>query len=173
MLKLFMRQNQMFKKILIIHGPMAAGKSTITSKLNEKLKEYIFVDRAYIKDIMLGKLREKNPKLARQISKDAMFTIMKDLMKDKQNILLQEIRVSSVKKHLKKELKDYEIISFYLDCSLKTALKRDTTRQTKYKRPLTVKEMHKNHAYPDDGDIIINTEKNTINQTIKLILKEL
>jgi adenylylsulfate kinase-like enzyme len=159
------------KQIIIIHGPMASGKSTITNKLNEILKDYTFVDRAYIKDIMLGKLRKKNPDLARKISKDAMFTIMKDLMKNKQNILLQEIRLPSVKKHLKKELKNYKIISFYLDCSLKTALKRDTTRQTKYKRPLTVEEMHKNHAYEDDGDIIINTEKNTIKQTIDIILK--
>ena len=160
-------------KIITINGPMASGKSTISNKLNEKLKNYTFVDRAYIKDIILGKLREKNPDLARKISKETTFYIMKHLMKNKQNILVQELKSKSIKKHLKNELKGYKIISIYLDCSLKTAQKRDKTRKTKYKRPLTVKEMHKKHAYADKGDIIISTEKNTIKQTINIILKEI
>ena len=70
-------------KILIIHGSMASGKSTISSELNKKLKNFILIDRAYLKDTMLREVKAKNPELAKQTSKEAMYLIAKKLMKHK------------------------------------------------------------------------------------------
>jgi len=159
--------------IVIIHGPMASGKSTITNKLEKLLVNYHFIDRAYIKNIMLKKL--ENRELAKNLSKNATFLIMSGLMQSKENIMLQEMRSPQIKKHFTKEIKrhGYKIKSFYLECSLKTAQKRDLKRQKRYIRPEVVAEMHKKHAYPDKEDIIINTETCPIKEIINKIMKEL
>jgi len=164
-------------KIIIIHGAMASGKSTITSKLNEILKDYIFVDKAYIKDTMLKKVKIQNPKLAKEISREAIFLITKRLMEKKKNIILQETRKESVEAALSKEIKKhkYKLFSFYLDITLDASHKRDKKRRADQgkRKSKNVEKMFKLHAYPSKDDIIINTEKLTIRQTINKILKEL
>lgn len=159
--------------ILIIHGAMACGKSTITKKLENELDNFHFIDRAHIKNIMLTKLKERQ--LAKDLSKKAVYLIMKGLMKYRKHILLQEQRSPSIKKYLKDFIKKYRyrVISIYLECSVKSAKKRDLNRQKRHIRPDIVEEMHQKHAYPDKGDIIINTEKNSISKVIKKILIEL
>jgi|SRR3989344_156001 len=163
--------------ILIIHGGMASGKSTITKALEKRLKlrKFVFIDRAYIKDIMLHHVRIEKVKLARSLSKSAVFSLVKELMPYKYNVLLQEERAPSIKKHLGKYIKkyNYRIKSFYFQCSLKTAQKRNLNRN---KSPVSfsfLKQMHEEHGYADKEDIIIDTEKNNISKTIKLILNEL
>ena len=83
-------------KIIIIHGPMAAGKSTTTKELMKKLKDYTLVDRAYLKDEMLRRVKKKDKTLAKKISQDAMFLIVRKLMNHKYNILLQEVRITKL-----------------------------------------------------------------------------
>lgn len=159
--------------ILIIHGPMASGKSTVTIKLDNVLKDYHFVDRAYIKNVMLKKLDDRE--LAKELSKKATFLIIKGLIEKKNNILLQEMRAPQIKKQFRKEIKKYGYIvkSFYLECCLETAQKRDVKRQKRFIRPDVVEEMHKKHAYADKEDVVINTEKCSIKETVKKIMKEL
>ena len=36
-----------------------------------------------------------------------------------------------------------------------------------------VAEMHKKHAYPDKDDIVINTEKCSVRETVNKIMREL
>ena len=160
-------------KIVIIHGPMASGKSTITNKLEKILKNYLFIDRAYIKNVMLKGLEDRD--IAKKLSKEATFLIMAGLIKLRKNMILQEMRAPQIKKHFEKEIKKYGYLinAFYLDCSLETAQKRDLKRQRRYVRPEVVEEMHKKHAYPDKEDIIINTEHISINKAVNIILKEL
>jgi len=155
--------------ILIVHGPMAAGKSTITSQLEKELDDFLFVDRAYIKNVMLSKLKDRE--LAKELSKKTVYLIMKGLMQQRKNIMLQEQRAPSVKKKLEKDIKKYRyrVISFYLQCSVETAKKRDVKRQKRYVRPRRVELMHEKHGYADPGDILIDTEKNSIKQTVNII----
>ncbi|MBT3304433.1 AAA family ATPase [Candidatus Woesearchaeota archaeon] len=156
--------------IIVIHGPMGSGKSTIVSKLKDKLPNYVLVDRAYIKDVMLKNIKTKNSNLAKELSKEAVFLIAKGLLKHNINIILQELRAPTVKKRVDKK---HRIISFYLHCTLTEAKKRDRIRQKKYIRPKLVEEMHNKHAYPDKEDIEINTEKNSIIKTINLIINKI
>ena len=159
--------------IVLIHGPMASGKSTVTNELDKLLKNYHFVDRAYIKNVMLNKLEDRD--LAKELSKKATFLIMKGLMKTKKNILLQEMRAPQIKRHFRKEIQkySYRIKSFYLECCLETAQKRDLQRQKRYVRPEVVAEMHKKHAYSDKEDIIISTQTCSIKETVNKIVNEL
>lgn len=159
--------------LIIIHGPMCSGKSTITTELQKRLPKYILVDRAYIKDRMLGNLKKENRQLALNLSKKAMFLIAEGLIENGYDILLQEIRLPSVKKHLGDKLKNYKVKSFYLKCSVKTAKKRDLERQDKHVRPETVEEMHRKHAESDDGDVVIDTEIMDLKAAVKDILKNL
>lgn len=159
--------------ILIIHGPMASGKSTVTNELDKLLKDYHFVDRAHIKNVMLKKLEDRE--LAKELSKKATFLTMKGLMKKKVNIMLQEMRTPQIKKHFRKEIKKYgyRIKSFYLECHVETAKKRDLQRQKRFVRPEVVAEMHKKHGYADKEDTVINTEKHSVKETVMKIMKEL
>lgn len=159
--------------ILIIHGPMASGKSTVTNELDKLLKEYLFVDRAYIKNVMLKNLDDRE--LAKELSKDATYLIMKGLMKKRASIMLQEMRAPQIKKQFRKEIKKqgYRVKSFYLECCLETAKKRDLQRQKRHIRPEVVAEMHKKHGYPDKEDTVINTEKHSVKETVRTIMKEL
>ncbi len=158
------------QKIIVIHGPMGSGKSTIVLGLVKKLPDFVLVDRAYIKDTMLKKVKAKDSKFAKKLSADAVFLIAKELLAKGYNIILQETRATAVIKALGK---NNEIKSFYLYCSLREAKKRDRIRQKKHIRPKVVEQMHLKHAYADEEDISINTEKNSKSQVIKIILDSL
>lgn len=151
---------------------MASGKSTVTTELDKLLKGYHFVDRAHIKNVMLKKLGDRE--LAKELSKKATFLIINELMKSKKNILLQEMRAPQIKKHFSREIKkyNYKIKSFYLECCVETAKKRDLRRQKRFIRPEVVEEMHKKHGYADKEDVILNTELCSIKETVRKILKE-
>jgi adenylylsulfate kinase-like enzyme len=149
---------------------MGCGKSTIVSKLVKKLPNYILVDKAYLKDTMLKKVKLKNPELAKKLSDDAVYSIAKRLLDEGFNIILQETRAPTAKKRLGTK---HKIKSFYLHCTLEEAKKRDTIRQSKHVRPGVVEKMHLRHAYADKEDIIIDTEKNSVSKTVKIILDSL
>jgi len=157
-------------RIIIIHGPMGSGKSTIVSELAKKLPNYILVDRAYIKDKMLKDVKKENRDIVKKLSADAMFLIARGLLKKGYSIILQEIRLPVVKKRLDNK---YNMKSFYLHCTLKEAKERDLIRQNKYVRPEIIEQMHIRNAHQDEGDIEIDTEKNSITETVNKILKNL
>ena len=155
-------------KIIIIHGPTAAGKSTISRLLLDKLNDFAFVDRACIKDM----LKKSGKAEAKQISNDASLFIIKELMKFQKNILVQEMGIEVIKSKLKKYAKEYKFHSFYLYCSLPTAVERDKLRDKKTGTIEQITKIH-NKCKPSKEDIVIDTEKNSISKCVNLILKEI
>ena len=157
-------------KLICIHGPMAVGKSTITEMLMKKLPNFSYVDRPNIK----RGLKPAGRQNSLIISKQATYFIIKELMKIKKDIIVEEINPTSIKKKLNKYIKKnkYKIYSFYLLCSLNEAIKRDIKRSKK-SRKNRVKQIHKEFESINKEGIFINTEKLTANQTLKLILKEI
>ena len=160
-------------QIITINGPMASGKSTLSAELNKRLKDYVFVDRAYIKDIMLRKVRDNDKKIAKQLSKEAAHVLIRGLMQNRKNIIVQELMPSSIMKHHAKELKKYKyrIKPVFLECSLKEALRRDIHRPRilKGKRPEVVIRMHERYTGPEEG-LLINTEKSSLRSTIRQVI---
>ena len=158
--------------ILIIHGPMASGKSTVCSHLHDKLKDYVFVDKAYIKDTMLKRLKKVDRQTAKDITNKTVYFMLEQIIPLKKNILIQELRAHSLEKHVGKLLKkyNYKIFSFYLECSVEEAKKRDITRKNGQSRHGLIEEMHAKHGYNDPEDIVINTKENNVEKTVSIII---
>lgn len=156
--------------LIILHGPPAAGKSTLTNVLREKLSTWPYVDRPNIKRGLKPLGREE----AKKLSKEMSYTILKELMKLKKNIIVQEVNPSSVKKKLRYYLKkyNYQIFAFYIHCSVDEAIQRDKKR-TKKTRAALIKKIHKEFTGPSEIETVIDTEKLSVSECIKIILKEI
>ena len=156
--------------IINIHGPMAAGKSTLTRLMRENFKTYAYVDRPNIKKGLdpLGK------PISRALSKDAVYFIVKQFMKQGYNIILEEINPESLKKKLRYYFKKYHytLHSFYVHCSVEEAMKRDVQRSNK-NRSERVKEIHAQMKGPTSLDIFFDTEKMNIDECMNLMMKKI
>lgn len=161
--------NYMDSKILLIHGPMGSGKSTVCKYLQEEILDYHFLDRAKIKNQELSNMKDRD--IARKISKEKIYQQIESLLEQQANILLQEFHRHQIIDRFSEQIRmnDYDLVSFYLYCSVETAKKRDLERQNKYVRPEVVEEKHSEYRGPDPADIPINTEINDLEQTISLI----
>ena len=97
--------------------------------------------------------------------------ILKETMKTKANIITQELWPPSMVKEVGKEMKKYKytLYSFFIQCSLKTALKRAKLRKKKTP-PMTVYKIHKLLSAPVKGDTVINTEKLSLRQSVNIVL---
>lgn len=147
------------KRLIVIHGPMCAGKTTIVSELRKALPQALCFDRPTIKDDMLYALKKQDEKRASKIANEAVFFLCQKTMIGGQDIILQEFRRKYIQEHLEEEIEkySYKVISFYLDISLDIALKRAAQRGRD--SPESVKKNHAFHARVDAHDNIINTNK--------------
>lgn len=154
------------KKLVIINGPTAVGKSTIIFLLRQKLKNYVFVDRAYVKQM----LRPLSKKLRKELSTYVSLFLIKEAMKEKKNILTQEMSSEAIKKDAQKY--NYHIFDFSLICSLDTALKRDKKRGGKTKAG-TISKIYKKFENNTNLKNKINTELLSPNKVVDLIIQQL
>ncbi len=155
------------KKLIIINGPPASGKSTTISLLRLKLKNYVFVDRAYIKQM----LRPLSKKVRKELSNEVSLFLIKEAMKQKKNILTQEVNSKVLTKDAQKY--GYLIKDFSLFCSLPTALKRDKKRSGKTKM-ITFKKIHKKFEGKVKNSVFsINTEQHIPQEVQKIILSQI
>ena len=160
-------------KIITIHGPMAVGKSTITTQLREKLPKYAYVDRPYIK----RGLKPLGRELALKLSKEASYYLTRKIMRLGKNIILEEISPVSLRRKIKHSIfkkYNYQIYSFYLICSVNEAKRREKLRRNqKTPRPRLLERIHKEFPPPSKHEIVIDTEKLSANQAVKFILKKI
>ena len=91
-------------KLINITGPIAVGKSTVCASLKKELKNYAFVDRAYLKEM----LKPIGKPLAKKIADKTTIFIIKQLMKENKNILVHEQSIVILKEKLKRYSKKYK-----------------------------------------------------------------
>jgi len=151
-------------KLILIDGPVASGKTTTCYALKDKLKDYAFVDREIIKRL----LKHSGKQDAKVITDKTINFIVAELMKLNKNILIQEKNPKDLEKIIKKYGKKYQIYSFYLKCSLNEAIKRDRERGDNTEISIIKREYE--FSPPKEKEIIIDTEKNNLNKTLKMIL---
>ena len=159
--------------LLLINGPMGSGKSTLTKELDQRLADYTFIDRAYIKDVMLRRLKKENRPLAKQLSQEATLHLARGLMPLQKNILIQEVSPYTLQLHLGSLMQahNYRLRSFFLTCSLDTSQRRVWERGGQYTAE-RVKEIYlTSHAL--EGDILVDTELLLPEQSLQRIMCEL
>ena len=149
--------------IITIQGPSACGKSTLTRLLREEL-DYAYVDRPMIKRGLKPIGRQE----ALRLSKDATYHVIRQLIERGDDIIAQEVNPESLKKHV--DLKGYRLVPFYIKCPVETALERDRERPGKTHRPELIRRIHEEYPKPADYEIIIDTEKMTIQESLDYMM---
>ena len=163
-------------KFVLLRGRPTSGKSTAFKNLknNKELKDWFFIDHPVLKGMF------NNLENNREIKKDALFGLLKGILKHKRNIILEEYsRPGLVKKigyYLRKY--DYKLIVFQFTIDTNIAYGREAERRKKKgKKPLGKKwidEMHKMHDKRfDKKGILVDTKKLNQNKTVKFILDNL
>ena len=160
--------------LVLLKGKPTAGKSTAFRSLRYDArikKDFIFVDHENLKSVM-----------GKEEGKMALFDILRTIMKNRPNIMTEEMSGKTIMKYLGKEIKkyDYEIITFYFEIDIDKAHKRNKQRAKTGWHSLMEKqkleEMHRYHIeeHKDDiNPIIVDCNKLNKKQVIELIAKKL
>jgi len=158
--------------IITIHGPIGAGKSTLTEMLRERLPSYSYVDRPFIKK----GLKPAGKKEAKRLSREASYFLIRELVGMSQNIIVQEVNPEIMKRSFGEdffEKHDYRLISFFVSCSVETAIKRDIERKTGTAGEERVREIHSQFYKPAPYEIVIDTEKMSVDECIAKMMAEI
>lgn len=158
--------------IITIHGPVGAGKSTLTEILREKLPTYSYVDRPYIK----RGLKPAGKKEALRLSKEASYFLIRELVNMNQNIIVQEVNPESMKNKIGAdffEQHNYKIIPFFISCSVDIAIQRDLDRSAKTVGEEGVRKIHSEYVSPARYEIVIDTEKMYVDECITKMLSHI
>jgi len=167
-------------KMVILRGMVASGKTTTLKNLrkHEKTKDWIIIDFNELK-MQFKNLGDEKRKAYGKI---ALFSILKNLMPTKKNIVFDEASGKGIKKNLRNFLKkyNYKITVFEFTSDLKKAIKREAKRRTnrnlKPRGKEWVTKMHeerpKRYGIDEEG-IILDTTKLNEKQTVNFILEKL
>jgi len=171
-------------KIVFLKGGSNTGKSTAFRNLKKlrksgKMKGWIFIDSTEFKS-WFSYLEDK-----REVQKTSLFALIKQLMKHKKNIILEEMSAKTTIKHVKNYIKkyNYQLITFeFIVKNIKTAYLRDIKRvknkedrnQRKMLGENFILESHKIHQKKlDKNCIFVNTAKLGKRQVVEFILNKL
>ena len=171
-------------KIVFLKGGSNTGKSTAfrnLKKLREKghMKNWVFIDSTEFKS-WFNYLDDK-----KQVQKVSLFALIKQIMKSKKNIILEEMSATTAKKYIKNYIEkyNYQLITFeFILNNVETAYLRDIKRvknkedrnQRKVLGQTFIAENHKHHQMNlDKGSIFVNTAKLGKKQVVDFILKNL
>ncbi|MFO7711111.1 MAG: hypothetical protein R6V53_05090 [Candidatus Woesearchaeota archaeon] len=168
-------------KIVFLKGGSNTGKSTAFRNMKKLglLYNWVLIDHTELKE-WFKKVDNK-----KELQKQALFSVIKDCMNEKKNILLEEMSQKTARKYLKNYIRklDYELITFeFIVDDFKTSQLRDEQRvknkEDKNQRKRLTKEFiaqnHEMHRSNLDKDcIFINTSRLGKRQTVNFILKHL
>lgn len=160
------------KHLVIVHGPPGVGKSTLTGLLREQLQEYAYVDRPYIK----RGLKPAGKDVARRLSKEASYLLISRLVELGKDIIAEEVDPESVFKNIGERFfseHGYTLIPFRLTCTVEAAIKRDIERDAKTIGEEGVREMHAGYAVIKPYEVVIDTEKNGVEDCLAMMLRRI
>ncbi|HIH24220.1 TPA: ATP-binding protein [Candidatus Woesearchaeota archaeon] len=150
---------------IIIRGPPAVGKSTIAKQLAAEIPNTVHVDIDRLKHMI--SLQSSVPRT--EIAHDVAKYFMKRLIQHKYNIVVEELFKEKHLRPISSILKKagYRTTQVFLTAPTKVALKRNSERE-KNKEEEIVLALHK-EITPRDDDIIIDTAKSSIKQSVARI----
>ncbi len=155
-------------KLILLRGTPGSGKSTTFRNLKKHndTKKWIFINHPKIKK-----------KYGKESAKELLFLKIKENMKNRKNIIFEEMLHKTVKEKLSREMKKYgyKLKIFQFKISLETSIKRDKQR-AKSKKDLikNIKELYNWHEKSRDKNaILVNTERLNEGEVIKLIIGKL
>jgi len=171
-------------KIVFLKGGSNTGKSTAFRSLKKLRKEgqmngWVFIDSSEFKS-WFAYLDDK-----KEVQKESLFALMKQVMKYKKNIILEEMSAKTARKFIKNYVKkyNYELITFeFIVDTIETSHARDVKRvrdkedknQIKTLGKKFILDNHKHHKMNlDPGCIFVNTTKLGKRQVVNFILKNL
>jgi len=142
-------------------------------KNKKQFKNWVLIDHPELKNWF----KHVDDKKAR---KRALFAIMKQIMKEKKNILLEEMSEKTLRKYINYHIKkyNYKIITFQFTVGLKEAHKRDIQRtkagKHEYFGEKKMQKYHKLHEKRfDKNAIVVDCNKLNKKQVVNYILKNL
>lgn len=151
--------------IINLRGPMAVGKSTIFQELKHRHQNLSVVDREGIKE----ELKKRYSKPEAKMRADTIIkSQIEFLVRHEIDILTCEIDAEK----LQKIAEGYSIYNYFLICSVDEALKRDKIRRNSIHNDERVRLDHEKEKPHYKLDKIIDTEKLTIEQTVRYIEKK-
>jgi hypothetical protein len=119
-------------------------------------------------------------KLGKEPGKKALMEALKEAMRKKEKIMIEEMSEQTLKRHIRYYLKkyNYQIITFQFFVSTETAYKRDVQRAKEKWHPKMgekwIKDMHELHDKRiDSKGILIDTDKLNKKQVVDFIIKNL
>jgi len=164
------------KKIIILIGPPAGGKTEIAFRLARILPKAKAIEVDKIKEQISGSVHGKDD-TERELWFKALNNKIKNLLIKYDNIIVDEgfFKQEYLRKFLK-GLEKFKIIIVEISYSLEEHFKRDKKR--KGDEPSAVKKMYKLHnsvvgKEKIKPDIIIKDKDLTVDQVISLIYKKL
>jgi len=163
------------RKIVVLRGYMASGKSTTLAnlKLRKKMRDWIFIDFEKIREMF-----NNNEKTRIEYADRAFFAILKEMIKTKRNIITQETSEEMLRKNIGSEIKKYkyqiEVIALTIspETSYLRVAERRRARGIKPRPRKEVYESHKNRQETLSKEkVFINTENLTKEQVVDAVLK--
>lgn len=158
--------------VIILRGHAAGGKTTLYDALKKPLTDFMFIDHGAIKHALASLGDEKK----RSLAKEVLVFYMKQVMEQKFNVAIEEMSGDYIKKQLGTLINEnhYQVFQFRPMASLPTVLARAKAQ----KRTMTRDFLEKSWAdwgpegtRPEKTDIVIDTEKLSLDQCVKMVLK--
>jgi len=164
-------------KIVILRGAPATGKTTALNNLrkHKEMNNWIIIDFNKLK----RQFEHLGDKKRKAYGKQALFSILKILMAQKENIIFDEMSGEAIRKNFKYYIKkyNYNLIVFEFAAKVKIAIKREAHRRKirgKKAQSNWIKQTHKERIkLLEKNSITIDTTNLNQKQIVNFILKNI
>ena len=161
--------------VIIIMGPTASGKSTLGSLLYEKIQlksnNIKFHDGDTIRKKLKNEYSHSLPDRFKVL--DEYLEIIFEDCKDEYNVILSTVLHKNKMREIVKNKLD-NVFLIYLHCDVEICEKRDFKGHYKRARKGEadcVPGITEEYEYPNNADLIVNTGKKSISESLNLILE--